>query len=105
MPALQGASSDLSLLADLGIFGIVSHTADATYATRTITAGTGLGVTNGGGVAGNPTIAITDAELLALMALTSAADALPYFMGSRDDGAGLVPFLWPASARRPDTLR
>lgn len=79
---LQGASQDLTSLADLGTFGIVARTAGATYATRTITAGTGLGVTNGNGVSGNPTVALTDAELLALAGLTSAADKLPYFTGS-----------------------
>lgn len=79
---LQAASADLTSLAELGTIGIVARTADATYATRTITAGTGIGITNGGGIAGNPTVAITDAELLALAGLTSAADKLPYFTGS-----------------------
>lgn len=78
----QGVSADLTSLAELDTTGIVSRIGDADYVTRTITAGTGIGVTNGGGVAGNPTIAISDAELLALAGVTSAADRLFYFTGS-----------------------
>lgn len=78
----QANSADLTSLAELGTTGLVARIGDADYATRTITAGTGIGVTNGGGIAGNPTVAITDVELLALAGLTSAADRLFYFTGS-----------------------
>lgn len=40
--------------------------------TRTIAAGAGIGVTNGDGDGGNPTIAITDAQLVALLGLSPA---------------------------------
>lgn len=61
---------------------MIAQTSAGVFAGRTITAGASLGVTNGDGIAGNPTVAVTDAELLALAGLTSAADQLPYFTGS-----------------------
>ena len=48
--------ADLTAFAALATNGIVARTGAGTFATRTITAGTGISVSNGDGVAGNPTI-------------------------------------------------
>lgn len=44
-------------LADPGANGIVAETSAGVTAARTLTAGAGIGVTNGNGVSGNPTVA------------------------------------------------
>lgn len=79
----SGLDADLQAIAALTGTGILVRTASDTWAQRSIVAGALMGVTDGDGVAGNPTITITDPELVALAGLTSAADKLPYF-----DGAG-----------------
>lgn len=55
----QPLDSDLTAIAGLAGTGLVTRTGTGSAVTRTITAGTGIAVTNGDGVSGNPTIAST----------------------------------------------
>jgi len=78
MPALgsrhgyypPASASGGSGLGDPGANGMVARTALNTTTARTITAGTGIVVTNGDGVSGNPTVAVTTALALSLTSQT-----------------------------------
>jgi hypothetical protein len=59
LDAKQPLDADLTALAALSTTGIVARTAANTYVPRAITQSTGITVTNGDGVGGNPTIATT----------------------------------------------
>lgn len=61
---VQAWSAQLDALAALASTGILVQTAANTFAQRTITAGVGMAVTNGNGVSGNPTVAITGGLVL-----------------------------------------
>ena len=52
----NGTITGLSVVPDPGANGMVARTSSTTSAARTITAGTGVSVSNGDGVSGNPTI-------------------------------------------------
>lgn len=55
----QPLDADLTALAALASNGMIARTGAGTVAARTITAGTGISVADGDGVAGNPTISST----------------------------------------------
>lgn len=57
----QQLDPDLTALAGLASNGMIARTGAGTAAARTITAGTGISVTNGDGVSGNPTISSSEA--------------------------------------------
>lgn len=52
-------ANDLAALEGLSGTGIAARTGSDTWAQRTITAGTGISVSNGDGVSGNPTISVS----------------------------------------------
>jgi len=74
IPLLAGASivgGDLTAIEALSSTGLLARTTTNTWALRTITAGTGMTVTNGDGVSGNPTIAADVASAANYRANTS----------------------------------
>lgn len=56
LDAKQPLDADLTALAGLASAGMIARTGSGTVAARTLTAGTGISIINGDGVAGNPTI-------------------------------------------------
>lgn len=60
LAAKQPLDGTLTSLAAYNTNGILTQTAPDTFAGRTITQSTGITVTNGDGVSGNPTVAITN---------------------------------------------
>ncbi len=62
----QGSDATLAALASFNTNGIVVQTSADNFTGRTITQGTGIGVTNGNGVSANPTIALSHLGLEAL---------------------------------------
>lgn len=56
----QPLDGDLTAVAGLAGTGLVARTATNTMAVRTITAGTGISMSNGDGVSGNPTVTNSD---------------------------------------------
>jgi len=59
LDAKQPLDADLTALAGLATTGMIARTGAGTVAARTLTAGTGISISNGDGVAGNPTITNT----------------------------------------------
>lgn len=79
LTVVQPKDATLTALAAYSTVGLVCMTASDTFAGRTITAGSGIAVTNGAGTAGNPTIGVDFSGLSALSAPDGLADyALVY---------------------------
>jgi hypothetical protein len=69
---VQAYDPDLAALAALSTTGMISRTGSGTVAARTLTAGTGISITNGDGVSGNPTIT---SSVTSGMSFIASADA------------------------------
>lgn len=64
-------ANDLAAVENLATNGIAVRTGTSTWATRSLTAGTGITITNADGVAGNPTISATNNGTVTSVALTA----------------------------------
>lgn len=77
LDAKQPLDADLTALAGLASAGMIARTGAGTVAARMLTAGTGISISNGDGVAGNPTITNTIAAggmtLLGTLTTTSGS--------------------------------
>jgi phage-related tail fiber protein len=77
-----GLTGQALALHNLATNGIFVRTGAGTVTARSVaTSGTGVSVTNGDGVSGNPTVALS-AALASVGGLTPAADRLPYYTGA-----------------------
>lgn len=77
-----GLTGQALALHNLGTNGLFARTGSDTVAARSVvTSGSGVSVSNGDGVAGNPTISLS-AALASVGGLTPAADRLPYYTGA-----------------------
>lgn len=84
-------ANDLSALEGLGSTGIAVRSAADTWVQRSVAAGTGIGVSNGDGVSGNPTVSLSH---LGIQNLTDPnADRILFW----DDSAGAVDWLTAGS--------
>jgi hypothetical protein len=77
LDAKQASNADLSAVAGLSTTGVVVRTGSGTATTRSVAAGTGVAVTNGDGVSGNPTVALASVADQRLLGNVSGSAAAP----------------------------
>lgn len=74
---VQAYDADLTAIAALTDAGLIAKTGSGTAASRTLTAGSGISVTNGTGASGDPTVAVDMTGLTGETTVDASAD---YFM-------------------------
>lgn len=85
---VQAYDAELAAIAGLATNGVIAKTGAGTAAARTVTGSTGITVTNGDGVSGNPTVAIdsTVATLTGVQTLTNKTLTSPTINGGAISG-------------------
>lgn len=85
---VQAYDADLTAIAGISTNGLIARTGSGTAAARTLTAGSGIAVTNGDGASGNPTVAVdstvvtlTGSQTLTNKTLTAPALTSPAMSG------------------------
>lgn len=82
--------------------GIQSFDGTATFVGRTLTPGTGITISNGNGVSGNPTITATGGGLAWVDQTTASVTMATNTGYTADDGSNLITFTLPTSANLGD---
>lgn len=80
--AVQAWDADLDAIAAVASAGVIARTGAGTASARTITAGAGIAVTDGDGVAGNPTIALEATTNHAVQVGNATADLTSLAVGA-----------------------
>ena len=92
---VQAYDADLGALAALATTGMIARTGAGTASVRTITAGSGISIANGDGVAGNPTITSTD-----VLENVSAATIASVVSGINTTGKAAGRMVWDTTNGR-----